>query len=169
MIRCRFGLPCLLVVLIASLSSPVAFSEIYKWVDAQGNVHFGDKPHDPAEAAEAQEVELNEGYRPTERTAQEQEAYLSEQRLQAKRNQAKQRSEQKAKEKKTAQKLEEANKKAELCAAYKDEIKRLTTIDTSGPIPTYTYIEEDGKSVSSQRQREIVAELKADMAAAGCP
>jgi len=57
---------------------PSASAEIYKWVDAQGNVHFGDKPLDTKDASQAKPVELRNSYTPTERSAQEQAVYERE-------------------------------------------------------------------------------------------
>ena len=34
----------LLSIIILSITNPVYSGDIYKWTDAQGNVHFGDKP-----------------------------------------------------------------------------------------------------------------------------
>lgn len=155
-----------LILALAPLSAPLAFAEIYKWVDAEGKVHFGDKPHD---SAEAEEVKLKESYRPAERTPQEQETYLREQQLLGRKTQARQQSEQREKVENDEKAAQQGEEKAKLCASYTDYIKRLTTMDVSGPIPKYYYVKENGKSVTSARQREIVAEIKAEMAAAGCP
>ena len=42
-----------LVLLTAALLAAGASAQIYKWVDDQGNVHFGDKPRDKAQAEQA--------------------------------------------------------------------------------------------------------------------
>ena len=62
---------------------------------------------------------------------------------------------------------ERSKEKAARCAAYAAEIKRLTTVEVKGRTRTFYYAKEDGKPVSSERQREIIAELKAKMAAEG--
>ena len=154
------------VLLMSAIAPAPAAAEIYKWVDADGRVHFGDKPRDPAQAAGAEEVELKESYRPAERTAQEQEAYSREQQLQRQKTDARRGAEQKATDEAAA---ERSKQKAARCVAYAEEIKRLSTVEMKGRTRTFYYAKEDGKSVSSERQREIIAELKAKMAAEGCP
>ncbi len=166
MIRCRLRLLAFPVLLMSAIATAPAVAEIYKWVDADGKVHFGDKPLDPAQAAGAEEVQLKEGYRPAERTAQEQEAYRREQQLLRRKTDARRGVEQKAMDEEEA---ERRKQKAARCAAYAEDIERLTTVEVKGRTRTFYYAKEDGKSVSSTRQREIIAELKAKMANEGCP
>ena len=142
-----------------------AVAEIYKWVDAEGKVHFGDKPHDPAQALDARPVELKESYQPAVRTAQEQEAYDNEQRHIMLRDQMRRRDEQEAQEEADAKRRKE---KAALCAHYAEGIEELTRVEIKNGVRTVYYAEEDGKPVSSDRQREIIDELKQRMAEAGC-
>ena len=105
MIRCRLRLLAFPVLLMSAIATAPAVAEIYKWVDADGKVHFGDKPLDPAQAAGAEEVQLKEGYRPAERTAQEQEAYRREQQLLRRKTDARRGVEQKAMDEQTAERL----------------------------------------------------------------
>jgi hypothetical protein len=156
----------ILLLPMTLLVSGVACAQIYKWTDADGKVHFGDKPHDPAAARAAQPVELQQGYQPAARTAQEQEAYDAEQRNNMLRDQVRRREEQQAQEKARAQHREE---QAKICAGYADAIEELSTVEVENGVRHLVYIKgEDGKPVSSDRQREIVEELKAKMADAGC-
>jgi hypothetical protein len=151
---------------LAALFVADTSAEIYKWVDADGKVHFGDKPKDPAQARDAQPVELGESYQPSERTPQEQEAYENEQRAIELRTQLHRREAQKAEE--TAQR-ERSERNAALCAQYDESIDELETVEVKDGIRHLVYVEaEDGQSVSSERQREIIAELKAKRAQAGC-
>ena len=166
MTRRRLRLLAFPLLLMSAVAAAPAVAEIYKWFDADGNVHFGDKPRDPALAAGAEEVELKESYRPAERTPQEQEAYRREQQLLRQKNDARRGAEHKAMDEEAAERRKE---KAVRCAAYAEEIKRLTTVEVKGRTRSFYYMEEDGKSVSSTRQREIIEELKAKMAAEGCP
>lgn len=141
-------------------------AEIYKWVDADGKVHFGDKPKDPAQARDAQPVELGESYQPPERTPQEQQAYDNEQRAIELRTQVYRREAEKAEE---AAERERSERKAAVCAQYDESINELETVEVKDGIRHLVYVEaEDGQSVSSERQREIIAELKAKRAQAGC-
>jgi hypothetical protein len=147
-------------------SSQIALAEIYKWVDADGNVHFGDKPTDPAHANEARPVELKSNYQPSVRTAEEQEAYDLEQRRIVQRNEMRRNYE--AEER---QALEESRQKqkADLCAAYEKDLEELTTAKLDNGVLKIVYItDESGKSVSSERQREIIEQLKKNMKNAGC-
>lgn len=146
--------------------SPVVVAEIYKWVDAEGNIHYGDKPRDPAQASEAQQVELRESYEPAARTLEEQQVYDEEQRLNGLRDQMRRREAQKALEESRARQRED---KSEICARYEAAIRDLSTVQDKNGVPTWFYLkDEEGKSVSSQRQAEIVEEMKAKSAAAGC-
>jgi hypothetical protein len=151
---------------LTTLFAAHASAEIYKWVDAEGRVHFGDKPKDPAQARDAQPVVLGETYRPPERTAQEQQAYDNEQRAIELRNQLHRREAQNAEE---AAQRERSERNAALCAEYDASIKGLETVEVKDGIRHLVYLEgEDGQPVSSERQRQIVEELKARRARAGC-
>lgn len=51
--RRRSGLPRLLAALVCAIAVlPVFAEEIYRWVDAEGRVHYGDIPPDNAERVE---------------------------------------------------------------------------------------------------------------------
>ena len=65
--------------------------------------------------------------------------------------------------------LKRREKQADLCASYEKGIKELSTVEVKSGVRTLVYLEgENGKPVSSERQREIIEELKAKMADAGC-
>jgi hypothetical protein len=147
--------------------SQTVSAEIYKWTDADGKIHYGDKPRDPAQAREAQQVELEESYQPAERTAQEQQAYDEEQRLISLRDQMRRREEQQAQEEASAKKVQAQEA---LCAKYEEAVEKLSAMVVENDVRTITYVKgEDGRPVSAERQREIVDELRAKMADAGCP
>ncbi|MDX1736154.1 MAG: DUF4124 domain-containing protein, partial [Halioglobus sp.] len=57
-----FSLACLLL-------GPGATAQVYKWVDDQGNVHFGDRPRDESEAAKAREIQIKQAYEPSPSSA----------------------------------------------------------------------------------------------------
>lgn len=162
----KIVIPAMLYLAVFVFSTSLR-AEIYTWTDAQGNVHFGDKPRDETQASEASPVQLKESYRPAARSAQEQEAYDREQQEIRRVSEARR---QEREGKVAEQKAESERRKKELCAAYAKDIQRLSTLDTtSGSVPSYYYVtDEDGKSVTSERQREIVEELKAASVAAGC-
>lgn len=164
--RTRTNNFAILLLSMTFIFSEVVLAEIYKWVDADGKVHFGDKPKDPVHARDAQKVELGESYQPSVRTAQEQEDYDNEQRRIILRDQMRRREESQAQNKAEVSRREE---KIALCERYENAIKNLSTVVAKNGVRTQVYLEgEDGKSLSSERQRETVEELKAEMADAGC-
>ena len=162
-----FEARCLgIIILAAMVLADVATAEVYKWVDAQGNINFGDKPKDAALAEQAESVEIVEGYQPTQRTAGEETTYLQEQEALQRRTEL---YKQEDEEKRKAEMARRNEEKAAVCAAYQERITKLTTMETGDGVLTYYYLkDEDGKSLTSQRQREIVEELKAEYAALRC-
>ena len=164
--RHAFHYPGVLLFLIAINFSGAALAEIYKWVDAQGNVHFGDKPKNQEVADQAEQVDIVESYQPSERTDPEQEAYDREQESIQRRSQM-YRQEDLEKRKVAVDRRRE--EKAEFCAALETDIRKFGSMQMISGVPTYHYLKgEDGKSISSNRQKEIVEELKREYVAAGC-
>jgi hypothetical protein len=162
----RYGTQYLATLLFLTTTgfAGVAFAEVYKWVDAQGNIHFGDKPRDAELAEQAESVDIVESYQPQVRNSKD--VFENEQEALRRRTQLyRQEDEEKRKQEKDKRK----EQKAALCAAYKQDIAKLTTIEMVNGRPTSFHLEdENGESVSSQRQLEIVEELKKEYAAAGC-
>lgn len=164
--RCGFCYPgILLMTVMAILASPAA-AEIYKWVDAQGNVHFGDKPKDQKVADQAEPVDIVESYQPAEMTDEEQQAFDREQEALRRKTQTyRQEDQQKQKLAQDKRKKE----KAELCATLQEDIRKFTSMDVVDGVRTYYYLTgEDGESVSSKQQKEIIENLKREYAALGC-
>jgi len=156
----------LALITIVLLSAQVARAEIYKWVDANGKVHFGDKPTDAAQAEQAKPVTLSESYRPAERTAEEQARDEQEQLAIKRRNALRQQEEQEALAKAQKERSEEKSKR---CGALQERIETLSTVEVKDGRRTFHYAtDKDGNAVSSDRQKEIVEELKAKLAAEGC-
>ena len=159
-----------LAVLLLTLTPVLAYgaqSGIYKWVDAEGNTHFGDKPKESAQVKNVQPVELKSSYQPDARTPEEQEAFENEQRSIQKKGKERLNMQQQERDEAQA-KVRQGN--AAHCAAYATDLKKLTSTEMVNGRPQYYYVEEeDGKSVTSARQREIVQEIKDKMAALGCP
>jgi len=93
---------------------------VYRWVDADGNTHFGDRP--PANAS-SREVEVNAPEVSNDASAQERERrmrdFLSEQQKEREARQADQ-----------AKVAEEQAKKAELCTRMRAELKNLARVST---------------------------------------
>ena len=156
----------ILLLAITPLHTVAASTEIYKWVDANGNIHFGDKPIDPVQRDNATPVELKTGYLPPARTAEEQDALEREQRAIQQKERAYQRTQQQKRDEERGKLQQE---RAERCAAYESDIKKLTSREiVNGRSRGYYVKTEDGKSVSSKRQAEIVEELRVEMAEMGC-
>ena len=159
-----------LVVLLLTLTPVLTYgaqSGIYKWVDADGNTHFGDKPKDSAQVKDVQPVELKSSYQPDARTPEEQEAFENEQRSIQEKGKARLNMQQQERDEAQA-KVRQEN--AAICAAYATDLEKLTSSETvNGRRQSYYVEEKDGKSVSSERQHEIVQEIKEKMAALSCP
>jgi len=154
------------LLVAAALATAVVRAEIYKWIDDQGNVHFGDKPLDKNLADKAEQVELTESYQPTVRTAEEQEAYEREQQAIERRREVYRQEDAEARQQAAAQAKAE---KAELCDKLAENIRKLTSMETVDGRRAYYYVgDEDGKSVTSEQQREIVEELRQQYAEADC-
>ncbi len=154
------------LLVVAALSAGEATAEIYKWVDEQGNVHFGDKPLDEETAEQAEKVDIVESYQPTERTAEEQSDFEREQEALRRRHELYKEEDRKARQK------EEEQRRAQLasfCSEVKKEIAKFSEVHMVGGVPTYYYLkDENGESFSSERQRQYVAELREKYAEAGC-
>lgn len=153
------------VYLLASvlwLCVPAAQAEIYKWVDANGNVHFGDKPVDAKNAAAATPVELRRSYTPTQRTEQEQEVFNREriatrQRLDAQKT---------AKEKESRERLAALEeKKARQCADDKEKLRDITEVQITDNGRLLYYLEdENGKPLKLSEQKAAIAALREKIA-----
>tara|TARA_R110000823_G_scaffold210224_12_gene340536 strand:+ start:3638 stop:4174 length:537 start_codon:yes stop_codon:yes gene_type:complete len=163
----RAALCCAIgVALGGPLWSPAATAEIYRWVDEEGKVHFGDRPLNPEAAAAASPVEIREAYRPTERSEEEARAFREEQErifdYQIERA-ARERADRERERASRRDQLEE------ICARHAEDLRKFTTptIGADGRLVRH-YIEEDGKSVSEQRQRELLQGLKDEMERMGC-
>ncbi|MCX2978510.1 DUF4124 domain-containing protein [Halieaceae bacterium IMCC11814] len=164
----RHSLGNILMVIILNLVfySPQTLAQVYKWVDNKGNTHFGDKPREADKAESAEPVEVIESYRPATQTDSEQAAFdLEQATLRRKTEMLRQED---AEERRVAKEARRARKDA-VCNELDERITQLTTTRQVGGVRTFYYtVEEDGKSVTSSRQKEIVATLKQQHAKAGC-
>jgi hypothetical protein len=155
-----------LLVFLMAVCTQLALAEVYKWVDADGDIHFGDKPRDAALAEQAESVDIVESYQPDTRTAQDQEAFDREQQaIRRKTELFKSEDEERRKAKQDNHKDQEAKR----CASMAADIKKFTTMHRVDEVRTYYYLTgDDGKSVSSSQQKEIIEGLRNRYAAAGC-
>ena len=158
-------LEILLLGVLASLSN-LASAEIYKWVDAQGNIHFSDKPGDAQAADNAEKVDVIESYQPAARTPQEQQTFDEQQRKTRLRDEMRMRDDAKAK---AEAKMQRDKAREATCVAYSNEIDELETVKVKNGVRYITYATDDeGNALTSQQQRERVAQLKEQRAKAGC-
>lgn len=142
---------CLLLLALALLA-PAAGAEIYKWTDAQGRVHFGDKPTDKTRA---EEVEVRD-YKPG--TGQDVlDVYQRTDRIYDARE--RQRQEDAAKERETT--AAEAKKKDQ-CFEARDRERRMDR-----PV---VFVDDYGKpiKVSDEERRQKLQELR-QWIADNCP
>ncbi|MFV8820155.1 DUF4124 domain-containing protein [Haliea sp. E17] len=158
--------PLCFLTLLALLAQPAPAGEIYKWVDAQGKVHFGDKPRDPALADDIEAVTVSEAYKPPARSEQELEQMRRQTAEGWQRAREQQLEEQAEAERARA---ERHQAKASRCAEYAREIEALSEMQEFGGRPGRYYLAgEDGKSVSAEQQKAHVERLKAKSDAEGC-
>ncbi|MFT4521006.1 MAG: hypothetical protein ACI9JM_003417 [Halioglobus sp.] len=153
-------------LLIALLISYSATAEIYKWVDADGNVTFGDKPQDPKQAAKAEPVELRENYKPTELSTAQRKDIELDQKAAVQRATAQRRTELIAEDDAKAKRKAE---KTVRCDGLRKELKTFggITVDSGGR--RFHYItDENGEAVSEDTQKKYVSDLKAVISKEGC-
>jgi len=164
--RFRHRLIAALVMAAALGIAGEAPAEIYRWVDEEGNVHFGDRPHDAERAAGAPPVEVREAYRPPQRTSEEQAAYEREMRENFATTTRRLQQEKEVREEARAARRQ---RQAELCIGYREHLGRLTRIqvDDSGR-PVRHYLSENGRSLTVSEQEDYLNELRAKMVEAGC-
>jgi isoleucyl-tRNA synthetase len=148
------------------LLSNSSVAQIYKWVDENGNVHFGDKPQAEEHANDVEAVELEESYKPVPLTAEQQETIRRER--EQRRQIAREIEAEKAQEKAAAK---EAKRKqvAERCAELKRDIQMLGDISLEGGQRVFYYLEdEDGKPLSVAEQEKRVEQMRAESKKLGC-
>ncbi|GAB5449767.1 MAG: hypothetical protein Hals2KO_00950 [Halioglobus sp.] len=156
-------------LLLAGLHVPCSTAQIYKWVDEDGNVHFGDRPQDKRTASQAEEVEVREAYKPSEQLSEQEKAVTqSEAALKKSQSIRRQEERERAEAEKTARaKQEKALNTA--CAKLEAEYRKFTELHIVGGRPTYYFITgDDGKSVSESEQRAYIEELRQKGEDEGC-
>ena len=135
-------------------SSNSAFSEIYKWVDESGKVHFGDRPVSSKSNETSEKVELIPSYVPGEGIPSEQ--------IEAQKDFLRRKDEEREREKINAEKLAQDRKsRQEECEKIRKRLREITEVRmNNGRWQRPDYFVENGKPVSSDRQQEIIAELR---------
>ena len=144
-----------LVFILFTLAGPASvYAEIYKWVDKDGNVQFGDKPE---KGVEAEEVEIKEASPAAADPEARKRMEYQEKLLKVMEEERKQQNE----EKRVAREKEEKEKtlRKRNCAEARD-YKR--TLDASGPIykldeeGNRVYLSEEENRAERQRAVELV-------------
>ncbi|TGD73865.1 DUF4124 domain-containing protein [Mangrovimicrobium sediminis] len=163
----RFALAALALGWIL-LAPPLAgAAEIYRWVDDKGNVHFGDKPRDPAQAAEAENVEVNEAYRPPERSDEELQEMRDASEANWNRARELRREEQAEAER---ERTEREQRLAEVCGELDAEIQRFSGIRVvDGQRVLTAGLHSDGRVATEEEQQAHVEQLRQYAAQLGCP
>ncbi|MFK7977183.1 MAG: DUF4124 domain-containing protein [Halioglobus sp.] len=161
--RCtRFTVAALAIAMVLALHSGIAHSEIYKWVDEQGNVHFGDKPKNSKSAAQAESVELRDSYTPTQRTVAEEAAYANERLATKRRLEARREAEEKRNSERLA--LENEQRLAQ-CAEDKALLKDVTQVQMTDTGPLMYYLtDENGNAMKVSEQNKAIAVLREKIA-----
>ena len=145
------------LVLLMSMVAMPATAQIYKWVDANGKVHFSDKPREQDAGGQEEEIELEHNYVPSDdglaarQLAQRKRALDS---LEQDRAQ-----EQAAKEK-------EAKQKQAACKKMQDKLDRLTyggRVENGQRYKTDYFVDDNGKAISQKQQDEIVAKYRKEL------
>jgi hypothetical protein len=156
-----------IVVLIAGLSlGPTVQAQIYKWTNAQGNVHLGDEPENPESASEAELVDLKLNYVPQERTPEELEALKQQRHTEAAAGQQRLEAQEQARidEKHALQ-----EQKIAQCRALGEEISRFGRAKRINGRRLIVFVEgEDGQSTSEEEQRARVDEPQRARKTLGC-
>jgi response regulator RpfG family c-di-GMP phosphodiesterase len=144
----------------------VAQAEIYKWVDEKGNVHFGDKPIDAAEARAAKKIEVEQAYKPALRSDEDINQTRSEQESRWMQERAERREEE---AKSSAERLEREKKKSEECARIQKTVDKFSGIQlVDGRLTRHVLVDSEGRSMTNSDQERRLAELKALAASKGC-
>jgi len=139
------------LIVFGFLCSGHASAEVYKWVDAQGNTHFGDRPpssatsEDISQSLETMNISTDLSSPEMIRSAE-----------QARHNEKVQSAKQRAQDLKDEREHQEAHKK--YC---REATKRLMNI--SGPVVFYDEYGEEVKT-SEQERKKMEKELRAEIA-----
>ncbi len=135
----RLGLSLGSLIVLATLS-PIITADAYKWIDAEGNTHYGDSP--PPDNVTAEQIKPPPGA----------DTEAAQKQLREKQQQAQERSEQRAEtEQKSAEMAREQAEKTEKCAAA---TKRLASYQR----PRVNKVKADGslrRIPEEERQAEI--------------
>ncbi|QJR14686.1 DUF4124 domain-containing protein [Usitatibacter palustris] len=144
----------LVIAIALALAAPVAHSQVYKWTDKDGRVHYGEKPPEGVKATPVAVPSAPKGAAAATpapdaappKTVSEQEAEFRKR--QAKRDEA---------ERSFKQREEEAAEREKICENARKRLEILRT-----PVPVYTKDEQGNRSYLDEggRASEIAKEEK---------
>ena len=143
--------------LALSASSAIADSEIYKWTDEEGNVHYSDCP--PPPSCDAEKIEAESAPDPSEvRKAQQRlDKMLAEQ----EESRAEREQEQLKKEQQRVIAMQIAVARKKICIRARQNLHVLLVqrpvfyIDENGQ---YVYLDEETRLAEIERMRQLIAE-----------
>ena len=139
------------LILSAGLASNSAASEIYKWTDADGNVHYTDKPMDPS----AEHLAM--ASRPTDNASVQAQTQARLERKAAAAEEA-------AKEPQGPTRDElraEANERAEKCSMYRERMTRFVQsrhLYREGENCERVYLDQSEKEAAEQKVQDQIKE-----------
>ena len=142
-----------LLVLVIAGSTSDAFAGIYKWVDADGNMHFSDCPPEPDEKCQVEELAVDTGPALSEQEMQE----LSERRAEWRaeldeRSQAKREEQKKQRREQRETRAQQAEFDQLQCALARDNLQQLLRAE-----PVYL---QDRTRIVRQQEDETLKDIE---------
>lgn len=156
MLNMKLDLRLFFLFAVAFGASSTPYSAVYKWTDAEGNVHFSDRPVDQDKATEVDVELVNKMDGATI-------AEMAEAR--------KRREEASAEAEKRQSELAASQPKQEdPCKEALEDYRKLSgiTVTESGRRELHYLTDEDGKAISAKAQQEEVKKLERQLRARGC-
>ncbi len=141
-------------VMALTIAAGAAASEIYRWVDAEGNVHYGDRP-----SGEATEQRLELTYARTDGSAVEKRV---QNRLDAQSARAEARAEREKADQEAAKEAETAAEQQKACESARARLetyrasRRLYTADENGE---RVYLDDEERQAATRKIQEQIAEF----------
>jgi cell division protein FtsN len=143
----------LLLIVAGSLAQ--ASPGIYKWVDADGHVHFSDCPPEPEEKCRVEELAVDTGPPPSEeelqRRAARRAAWMRELHQRA---EAKQKQQKKERAERRLARAQEAEFSAQQCTLARNNLEQLLLAK-----PVYRYRLDRARKIEQQREDETLKDI----------
>lgn len=139
----------LLAIVLAVLCFSAAAEQLYRWVDAEGNVHYSDRPP-PDSATESEEIVVDAEIPPERQAAAQRRLDEQQRQLEAGRSRRDERQQDSAQQ--AAQRQQQEAARQRLCAEARTNMTRLVEV---GPVFRVNQSGEREYLDDSQRQAEI--------------